>query len=184
MNFLVVLVPTGIWGSNSRMHYIYGIGTYNGRFQWCFYVFSLHTWDSPRGLIPTAVLKPWNPLLVGCKAGLRCCLGGCVETTNQDMFCFSIITLHGKVVPRNSASWITNDFPSVSMNTSPILSPPAKKKSISQFFPRQNKPFPGRSWNRSGGRGDASLFWGLIWRWLRAHLIGCGDIFYCNFSGA
>ncbi|CAL1145905.1 unnamed protein product [Cladocopium goreaui] len=29
--------------------------------------------------------------------------------------------------------------------------------------------FESRSWNRSGGRGDASLFWGLIWRHLRQH---------------
>ena len=184
MNFLVVLVPTGIWGSNSRMHYIYGIGTYNGRFQWCFYVFSLHTWDSPRGLIPTAVLKPWNPLLVGCKAGLRCCLGGCVETTNQDMFCFSIITSAWQSCSKKFCKLNHQWFPIGFHEYVPNSVPPAKKKSISPFFPRQNKPFPGRSWNRSGGRGDASLFWGLIWRWLRAHLMGCGDIFYCNFSGA
>lgn len=31
--------------------------------------------------------------------------------------------------------------------------------------------FESRSWNRSGGRGNASLFWGLIWR----HLRQCGD---------
>ncbi|CAK9086447.1 unnamed protein product [Durusdinium trenchii] len=29
--------------------------------------------------------------------------------------------------------------------------------------------FESRSWNKSGGRGDASLFWGLIWRHLREH---------------
>ena len=29
--------------------------------------------------------------------------------------------------------------------------------------------FESRSWNRSGGRGDAKLFWGLIWRHLRQH---------------
>ncbi|CAE7170546.1 NMRAL1 [Symbiodinium pilosum] len=29
--------------------------------------------------------------------------------------------------------------------------------------------FESRSWNKSGGRGDAALFWGLIWRHLREH---------------
>ena len=142
MNFLVVLVPTGICGSNSRMHYIYGIGTYNGRFQWCFYVFSLHTWDSPRGLIPTAFLKPWNPLLVGCKAGLRCCLGGCVETTNQDMFCFSIITSAWQSCSKKFCKLNHQWFPIGFHEYVPNSVPPRKKKVDFAIFSTTKQTFP------------------------------------------